>query len=450
MLSKKHKDNSMFPSLRFTLVQKMIISFAVSGICLTAALWYALAGLDTMHRMEEEIARKDLVAVTVTIGLRDALLAQERSLGKFQILKEDEFREGFRQSSLTFRQALVSLRQVYAGERLAALEKTYQAYLRASQDILAGQDASLITAKQQANRIEAIISAIRDDQQHDLVRKLAITDQAERKTVSRSIFLALGGVLVSAMIAITLIYSFAQSIGKLQKATHRIAAGEFDYDPAIPPGDEIGSLANDFTRMAVRLKELEQISLDASPLTRLPGNIAIERVIQQRLLGKAPFAVCYLDLDNFKSYNDRYGYIRASELIREAGRVVYDAVQALHEPQAFVGHIGGDDFVVVIAADRAETACQAIIQAVDALVPGFYSEEDRCKGQIEGVDRYGVPRIFPLISISISALICTPGSCGTAAEIATAAAQLKDQVKKDSGSNYCIVTRGGGGGGEAV
>jgi diguanylate cyclase (GGDEF)-like protein len=245
------------------------------------------------------------------------------------------------------------------------------------------------------------------------------------------------------VIAFLMIYSFAVSIGKLQRATHRIADGDFDHDPDIAPGDEIGTLAQDFLRMAERLKQLEQISLDASPLTRLPGNIAIERSLNRRLGEHATFVMCYLDLDNFKSYNDRYGYIKASELIKETARLIHDAVIRLDDPEAFVGHIGGDDFVAIVSADKADAACREIISDFDAMIPAYYSEEDRTAGAINGVDRYGVQRMFPLVSISIAALACHPGDYATAAEIATAAAKIKDQVKGTSGSNYIIIREAG-------
>jgi diguanylate cyclase (GGDEF)-like protein len=153
--------------------------------------------------------------------------------------------------------------------------------------------------------------------------------------------------------------------------------------------------------------------------------------------------MCYLDLDNFKSYNDRYGYIRASELIKEAGQVIYDAVNRLNDPDAFVGHIGGDDFVVIINSMLAKAACQTIIHNFDAMIPSYYSEEDRVAGAIDGVDRYGVLRRFPLISISIAVMNCQPGNFKTAAEIATAAAAVKDRVKESPGSNYIIVREAG-------
>jgi diguanylate cyclase (GGDEF)-like protein len=253
----------------------------------------------------------------------------------------------------------------------------------------------------------------------------------------------LSGVSLALLVSTLLVYSFSTSINKLQKATHRIAAGDFDHDPLIPPGDEIGTLSGDFMRMAVRLKELEQLSLDASPLTRLPGNIAIERSINRRLRDRTSFAMCYLDLDNFKSYNDRYGYIKASEILKKTGEVIYEAVKRLNDPDAFVGHIGGDDFVVVIDARLAKAACQEIIARFDEMIPAYYSAEDRAIGAIDGVDRYGVPRIFPIISMSIAALTCQPGAYASAAEIATAAAEVKDRVKESSGSNYIIVREAG-------
>jgi GGDEF domain-containing protein len=291
--------------------------------------------------------------------------------------------------------------------------------------------------------VEKAIETVRNDQKKSLSSKLVVAGEHEKRTVTRALSLALSGVILAFLVAFILVYSFSSSIGKLQKATHRIAAGDFDHDPHIPAGDEIGTLSQDFMRMAVRLKELEQLSLDASPLTRLPGNIAIERSINRRLREKTSFAMCYLDLDNFKSYNDHYGYIKASEILKKTGELIHDVVKRLNDPDAFVGHIGGDDFVVIIDAKLAKAVCQEIIADFDAMVPSYYSEEDRAYGAINGVDRYGVPRVFPLLSISIAALTCQPGNYETAAEIATAAALVKDRVKESPGSNYIIVRETG-------
>lgn len=428
---------------RLSLVKKLIISFALIGVFLITAVVYAIIGLGTMHQMVDDIARNDLTAATDTITLRDVMQSLQRTAGRFQILKQPEFREIHSQQSEAFRRNLAKLQQQSGGADMGSLTKAFASYSALVERMFSGDVVSDIALKRSSERVEKAIEVVRSEQKKSLGSKLVAAGEREERTVTRALGLALSGVTLAFLVAVLLVYSFSSSIGKLQKATHRIAAGDFDHDPHIPAGDEIGTLSQDFMRMAVRLKELEQLSLDASPLTRLPGNIAIERSINRRLREKISFAMCYLDLDNFKSYNDRYGYIKASEVLKKTGELIHEVVKRLNDPDAFVGHIGGDDFVVIIEAKLAKTVCQDIIADFDAMIPSYYSEEDRTNGAIKGVDRYGVPRVFPLLSISIAALTCQPGNYATAAEIATAAASVKDRVKKSSGSNYIIVREAG-------
>lgn len=435
MLKRKH--------LQLSLTQKLIASFTITGLCMLGALVYAITGLSTMHRMVDDIARNDLAIATAAITMRDSMLTQERTARRFLILHQPELVELHGKQSETFRRAQDSIRDRTELVSLNELQSRYAAYISLSTKLFTGDGVSEVALKQAAARVESAIEQVRVEQQQLLEHKLAAARAQESHTSSWALVLALSGAGLSILVAALLIYSFSSSINKLQKATHRIADGDFEHDPKIPPGDEIGALAQDFTRMAQRLKELEQISLDASPLTRLPGNIAIERSINRRLREAQPFAMCYLDLDNFKSYNDHYGYIRASELIKEAGYLIHKVVEGLGDPDAFVGHIGGDDFVVIINHMLAKTACQTIIHEFDAMIPRYYSEADLKAGFIEGVDRYGVPRRFPLVTISIAVLNCQPGNYATAAEIATAAAEVKDRVKESSGSNYIIVREAG-------
>lgn len=429
--------------IRLSLVQKLIVSFALIGVCLITAVVYAIMGLGTMHRMVGEIARNDLPASTAVLTLQDAMQAQQRAAGRFKILNQPEFKEIYSRHSEYFGQTLKMLQQQSSGVDLSSLAKAFASYSSQVDRMFSGEEVSDAALKRAAQLVEDAIEQVRSAQQKSLESKLVAAREREERTSSWALGLALSGVALALLVATLLVYSFSSSIGKLQKATHRIAAGDFDHDPLIPAGDEIGALSQDFMRMAVRLKELEQISLDASPLTRLPGNIAIERSINRRLREKVSFAMCYLDLDNFKSYNDKYGYIKASEVLKKTGEIIHEAVKCLNDPDAFVGHIGGDDFVVIIDARNVKAACQNIIADFDAMIPAFYSEEDRASGAIKGIDRYGVPRVFPLLSISIAALTCQPGNYATAAEIATAAASVKDRVKESSGSNYIIVREAG-------
>lgn len=432
-------DNS-----RFTLIKKLTICFVISAVCMLTALVYSVINLSAVHRMEIDIASKDLPSATIAISLQELLLSQQRNAGRYNILKQQEFRELYDLNADKFRSDFARLKQVYKNSNLDVLERHYQEYSKLTDRLFAGINVDPNALKNAAGLVENDLEIIRKDQRLSLTNKLKISDEKASSTVSWSMGLAFSGVIIAFLISGFMLFRFANSVRKLQKATHRIADGDFDHDPQISSDDEIGDLSQDFRRMAKRLKELEQISLDASPLTRLPGNIAIERSINRRLRDQSPFVMCYLDLDNFKSYNDRYGYIMASEVIKNSAEMIHKTVKAHNDPDAFVGHIGGDDFVVIIKNEIAAAVCQSIINEFDAMVPTYYSKEDLEAGGIDGVDRYGVQRRFPLLSISIAALVCMPGDYGSAAEIATAAARIKDQVKESSGSNYVVVREAGG------
>src|SRR5262249_53662884 len=113
-----------------------------------------------------------------------------------------------------------------------------------------------------------------------------------------------------------------------------------------------------------------RIGLEANPLTRLPGNVTIENEILTRIQYKTPFAVLYVDLNSFKAYNDTYGFVKGDDVIRETARILLTQSAM---SQGFVGHIGGDDFVVVCLPSEAEELCQNLIKAFDSKVSSFYS-----------------------------------------------------------------------------
>jgi diguanylate cyclase (GGDEF)-like protein len=427
--------------LKPTLVQKLIISYVIIIFSLVAALLYSITGLSSISNTANEIGNIDLPASESVDALRDSLREQQRAIGRFTIIAGEEYKELYSAQDAAFRKSLAVLQKT----GLTSLRPLQQEYERYDKTVLMVFDGVAVPEKKlktAANLVAKEIEVVRIQQARKLELKLADARDKEAVTVTRAMMLAFSGVLITFSVATYLVYSLSSSITKLKRATHRIAAGDFDHNPNIAQGDEIGDLANDFLVMASRLKDLEQMSLDASPLTRLPGNIAIERFINRLLKAQRPFAMCYLDLDNFKSYNDHYGYIQASDLLKEAGLVIYEAVTGIGKPDTFVGHIGGDDFVVIVDDVDADATCKAIIRGIDAMILKYYSDEDRKVGYIDGVDRYGVERRFPLISISIAALVCRPGKYRTAAEIATMAAKVKDQVKGSSGSNYIIVEEG--------
>ena len=182
-------------------------------------------------------------------------------------------------------------------------------------------------------------------------------------------------------------------------------------------------------------------SLDTNPLTYLPGNNSIVNFVQGAIADKQDFALAYGDLDNFKAFNDKYGFARGDEILMLTGRLIASTVLKQRTPTSFVGHVGGDDFVFCMPLNKIEDACKKIVATFDAVVPSFYDEDDRAAGKIISTDRQGNICAFALMGISI-AIVCNINGCikhyGQAAE---AAAQVKKVAKSIPGSNYVIDRR---------
>ena len=176
--------------------------------------------------------------------------------------------------------------------------------------------------------------------------------------------------------------------------------------------------------------------LDANPLTRLPGNVSIINELRIRINKNELFAVCYVDLDKFKAFNDKYGFEKGDEVIKNTARILIDSVQKKGTPQDFIGHIGGDDFVVVTAPDKVDELCKKIIADFSSMVPGLYNKKDLEKGYIIGKDRQKKIRKIPLLTISIGVVTNEKNKIDHVGEIGELGAELKEYAKNLPGSNY--------------
>ncbi len=183
------------------------------------------------------------------------------------------------------------------------------------------------------------------------------------------------------------------------------------------------------------------ISLDANPLTRLPGNVSITNELTKRINNREKFAVLYIDLDSFKALNDFYGFERGDEVIRETSRIIINSVQKNGTVNDFIGHIGGDDFVVITNIDKAEEIAKEIVSNFDKIAPQFYDEKDRLKGYIETEDRSGFQRQFPFVTISIGIITNLYKDFNHIAEISSIGVELKEAAKRVPRSNYVIDRR---------
>lgn len=184
-----------------------------------------------------------------------------------------------------------------------------------------------------------------------------------------------------------------------------------------------------------------EIGLDANPLTRLPGNSTILRIFESKLAAQEPFAALYADLNYFKSYNDRYGFLKGDEVIKFTARAILSVAQALSDGKDFVGHIGGDDFIVVTSPDRAETMAENIIKEFDRGIPAFYNDEDRARGRVEITDRQGNRHTVPLMGIAIGIVTNARREIKQVGEISQIGTELKTFAKQTAGSSRYVTDR---------
>ena len=193
-----------------------------------------------------------------------------------------------------------------------------------------------------------------------------------------------------------------------------------------------------------KLKEQTVIIINSnnlSPLTGLPGNNQIHEELQKRIIEKEKFAVLYLDLDNFKAYNDVYGFLKGDNFIKYTSDIILSVINDRKINNSFVGHIGGDDFVAIISEENVEDLCQIIIATFESNVNQFFSKEDLKKCYIETENRKGIKEQFPLTSLSIGVVICEPGRFKNILEIGEVGAQVKHIAKTVMGSSYAIDRR---------
>lgn len=186
--------------------------------------------------------------------------------------------------------------------------------------------------------------------------------------------------------------------------------------------------------------------VDLNPLTHLPGNTSILRRIQRILDARLPHAVVYADLDNFKPYNDRYGFTRGDEVIRMTARIIVHCVDEGVGKEGFTGHVGGDDFVFTVPCSVVEGVCAQVVREFSGLVTSFFDQSDLDAGYFVGLDRKGRKETFLLTSLSLAAVPCPPGRFGHYGEVAAVAAQVKKKVKSLPGSAYLVDRRTSGSG----
>ncbi len=217
-----------------------------------------------------------------------------------------------------------------------------------------------------------------------------------------------------------------------------------DRDHGLAAGaDDVISMPFDTLDLVARVGGTLRRTADIralSPLTGLPGNHRIDMEIAARAGAGEDYAVCHVDLDEFKGFNDAYGFGRGDDLLQVLAACLQRAVLAAGEPAAFCGHIGGDDFVLVCTAAQAEALCADVVAQFDAVSRGHHDAADARRGYLEVVDRRGEPRRQPLVSVSIGVAYRREAERDFR-EVIAAASEMKTVAKGTPGSFVAIDRR---------
>ena len=437
---------------RLNIASKMLLGYMTLVLLTVVVVVYALVSLQRINNLNKSIVKTDIPTQEVADKMRDALLAQDTYEKRFLILKSEDMRKLFVRRGDEFRALLKELRDL-PGKNSAPIELLES--LHANYTELFSREIKLVKANKNREAYAISNSTLKGtlDKLLDTLRTVAddardLQDNKMRQISSvggraflTTAILCLISILAGALAGLVVTHHISSSINKLKVATEHIADGDFDYDPNIKTEDEIGVLSRSFLSMGKRLRKLEEMYLDASPLTRLPGGIAIENVLKKRIDSGQPLAFCVLDLDNFKAFNDRYGYANGSEVIKETAHLIEKAVKTKGTPDDFIGHVGGDDYVVITVPNAMRDVAGEIIAQFDRRILEFYEPEDREKGYILGKTRQGIEMKFPLMTISIAIVTNEHRNLANALEASEIAAELKDYAKTIAKSVFVVDKR---------
>ncbi|MGI9665639.1 MAG: response regulator [Acidimicrobiia bacterium] len=193
-------------------------------------------------------------------------------------------------------------------------------------------------------------------------------------------------------------------------------------------------------RVRTVLRRSQQMR-DLSPLTGLPGNFRITAKLEEEIDDGKSIAVVHADLDNFKAFNDHYGFMRGDTVIKFTAKVLLDAADKINDNIGFVGHVGGDDFVAVVGADNMKPFCDEVAVRFDDGILDYYDTADALQGYIEVTDRRGERHAFPICSLSMGVASSNQRQLTSEWEASSVASEMKEVAKRTPGTNYQIDRR---------
>ncbi|UCC94680.1 MAG: diguanylate cyclase [Candidatus Omnitrophota bacterium] len=225
------------------------------------------------------------------------------------------------------------------------------------------------------------------------------------------------------------------------EAAKTIASGRLDLRIHISTSDELEELAGTFNFMTKELVRMRDRAENANPLTKLPGNILIMEEVERKIEEDKKFTVIYSDLDNFKAFNDKYGIHKGDEAIQLTSQILKEALKVKGNPEDFVGHEGGDDFLLLTTPGCAHPIAEHIISEFDSRIRSLYDDEDLTRGYIIAHARDGSVQHFAIMTISLIGVTNQHRVIRNYAEVTNIAAEVKKKAKKEEVSCFVVDRR---------
>ncbi len=440
--------------MKLTIGKKIVLGYIPVFLLILIISIFTLYRLNQVNKINKEIITIDIAVNNVANELNDILLAQESYGQRYMILRSQDMLSLFWKRDQEFNtnfQKIIDLRIDKQFPSLPALGQYHYDYNKFFQtgitylDSVESQSYVLADSlrrnafNKQVDLLNTLITISRKKQM-EKTEQIASLGHATYRTV---LLISILGIILVLGISGAITHGIRLSIKTLKKATNFVSEGNFNNLPTVTKHDELGDLSLAFNDMAARLLELEEMYMDSSPLTRLPGGIAIENAVKKRIEYKEPFAFCMCDLDNFKPFNDRYGYSRGNTVIKNTAKIIRECCEKYGTQSDFIGHIGGDDFAFITRPDKYTEVCNAIIKRFDEQIITFYNPEDKEKGYILSKNRQGKKLTFPIMTISISAINSEKSYVENYIQVGEIIAELKKYAKTFKKSILVTDRRGG-------
>lgn len=438
--------------MSLTLKQKIFLGYAVMISFTVIVGLYAIWSLNALNKITETVVYHDVAAQEKLTKLNDSILAQDLYEKRYLAFQDIDAEKTFWKRSSEFRSLIVEATNISPSfqnilDDISVSHENYNTSFKKEADFIKKRhlkEAENISSTEVKDNLDRILLLLKDlELKLKALQTLHISESSilGGRALIITVTLSIASLMFGALFAYLIANYLTSSIEKLKDATYSIRSGNFDRIPEIKGADELADLAISFKEMTARLKELEAVHLDANPLTKLPGNLAIEKELLTRLNENEKFSFCLIDLDNFKAFSDRYGFAKGSDILKWLGDMLLEIMKTAGTNEDFLGHIGGDDFVIICAPERMESICSRIIEEFDKGIKQHYEPEDLERGYIVSLDRNNKPAVFPIMTISIAVVNTDRTVIKEPREVAEKVAELKQYAKTFPRSIYVVDRR---------